>query len=109
MFIKRILWLSLLIQAGGNLFGAQLGPVYVAPDGDDRWSGRMEVRSADGTDGAKATLGNALGTLRAARQSAPASAAGTIILRGGVYPLTSPVTLVPADSGVTILAFHHEK
>ena len=80
--------------------------IYVAPDGDDAWSGRVEKR--DGTIGPKATVAAALQAARSVRQTQPAVPVD-IQLRGGRYQLDDAVTITPADSNLTVSAYQNER
>ncbi len=82
--------------------GAQASPLtlYVAPNGNDQWSGHRARPKAGGTDGPLATLSAALQAAREARRP-EGSGAVTIFLREGTYHLEAPLTLTPADSGVS--------
>jgi hypothetical protein len=83
--------------------------LYVAPDGNDAWTGRFEKRT--GNDGPFATLPAAL---RAARGLLP-NGGVAIQLRGGTYALGAPVQLTPEESGrnpeqpLSIIAYPGEK
>ena len=81
--------------------------IYVAPDGNDGWSGRVEKR--DGTNGPKATVGAALEAARAARRQEGDAKPVEILLRGGRHQLTNAITITPADSNVTIAAYRDER
>lgn len=71
--------------------------LYVSPDGNDAWSGRLPDPSADGRDGPLATPARARDLLR----ELPKSEAGArrVLLRGGVYRLSEPLVFGPEDSG----------
>jgi parallel beta-helix repeat protein len=115
---SRVWWGFLLLSAlmmgkgrpgagaiGENAAGAQALPsgvtLYVAPQGDDRWSGRQAQPTSDGRDGPVASLHRALQIARQLRQAASPKTPlpVTIVLRGGTYFLTEPVLLTPQDSG----------
>lgn len=73
---------------------APLTTLVVAPDGDDANPGTVDLPMA---------------TLRAATSRLAATAGGeatqrTVILRGGVYEMTTPLQLTAAHSGITITA-----
>src|SRR5204863_9840041 len=73
---------------------------YVATNGNDAWSGRLEKPALDGKDGPLAALPAALEKTRAARQnSAKTPDRISILLRGGTYSVAQPVVLAPEDSG----------
>lgn len=94
---------------------AEPAKIYVAPDGNDGWSGALPAPSSNKQDGPKATLGAALASARSVRQNNRANDGVTILLRGGFYPLAEPVQIGPDDSGadaehpLTIRAYPGEK
>src|SRR5437879_4715712 len=101
------------------LFSAPLSAksltLYVATNGNDRWSGRLEKPARDGKDGPLASLPAALEKTRAARQDSGKSPDRvTILMRGGTYSVVGPVVLTPEDSGsdadhpLTIAAYPNE-
>jgi len=80
------------------------GPVatfYVAPDGNDVWSGKVAAPNADKTDGPFATLARARDAVRELkrRQGGTITEPASVILRGGTYFLGEPLVLSPEDSG----------
>lgn len=72
--------------------------LFVATDGDDRWSGTAPAVTADGADGPLATLARARDALRGLRAQGEAAPV-TVLVRGGTYRLTEPLVLTPEDSG----------
>ncbi len=76
---------------------------YVAPGGDDNWSGRLPTPNQSKTDGPLATLPAALEQSRQARGGA-ASPAPRIVLRSGIYGLDRPLVFLPVDSGLLVAA-----
>ncbi|MDD5708458.1 MAG: right-handed parallel beta-helix repeat-containing protein, partial [Kiritimatiellae bacterium] len=69
---------------------------YVAPDGDDHWSGKCARPNADRTDGPFATPARARDAVRVlTERSVPV----TVLLRGGTYFLDKPLRFTPVDSG----------
>ncbi|BDI32421.1 hypothetical protein CCAX7_44720 [Capsulimonas corticalis] len=89
--------------------------LYVSPHGNDAWTGRLAEPNKGATDGPLGTIESARNHLRLLRkQGALAGKAATVQVRGGVYFLTSPLTLTPEDSGtrdapVVFEAFPGEK
>lgn len=73
--------------------------LYVAPDGNDGWSGSLPVPNADGTDGPLATLARARDRVRELKAAGPLPGPAQVLLRGGVYRLSQTVTFTPQDSG----------
>ena len=73
---------------------------YVAPDGDDAWSGTSADRDGRGGDGPFATLGRARTAVRDLKQAGPLPDGGvTVSIGGGIYELTETFALGPEDSG----------
>ena len=97
--------------------------LYIAPDGNDQWSGGRAGANASKTDGPLATLAGARDLLRAmragiggvyqatrTRQLPALHGPVTVHLRGGVYPITTFVVFGPGDSWpVTFKAYKNEK
>lgn len=72
--------------------------LFVAPNGNDAWSGTQAEPASNGNDGPLATLLAARDRLRKAR-AAGDSGPHTVTVRGGIYELQSPVLLEEQDSG----------
>jgi hypothetical protein len=81
--------------------------LYVAPGGNDGWSGALRSVNRSKTDGPLATLEGALEKSRAARRQTP-GAQVRVLLRGGVYSLERPLVLAPEDSDLAVEAFRQE-
>lgn len=77
---------------GGRVF-------YVAPHGNDAWSGLVAEPNAARTDGPWATLPRARDAVREARAKLGPQEPLSVTLRGGRYPLAKPLVLGPEDSG----------
>jgi hypothetical protein len=104
--------LALLLLSIPQTSSASAGPTfYVAPGGNDAWSGSRLSPNAARSDGPFATVPRALQAARASKSNATAgrTASATILLRGGVYFLSEPIVLTPADSGLTLSAYKTEK
>jgi hypothetical protein len=89
---------------------------YVAPNGNDHWSGRLPRPTASRSDGPLATPRAALAAARAARATIGGGPATiSIFLRGGTYELAEPLRLTVEDSGfdaqhpLIIAAYRNEK
>ena len=79
---------------------ASTGDLYVAPDGNDAWSGRLAAANAGKTDGPLATLERARLVVRDLKAQQPQRQTPIVVLvRGGTYRMTQPVVFEPADSG----------
>lgn len=72
---------------------------YVSPAGDDRWSGRLPEPNAEGNDGPFATIAHAQKAARRLKRKGELTHPVRIVLRGGTYALTQPLTLTPGDAG----------
>ncbi|MBM3999667.1 MAG: right-handed parallel beta-helix repeat-containing protein [Planctomycetes bacterium] len=74
---------------------------FVAPDGNDAWSGRLAEPNAERTDGPFATIVKARNAIRAGRATRAGRDARpiTVLVRGGVYRLDRPIEFAPEDSG----------
>ena len=87
--------------------------LYVAVNGDDRWSGALDSPNAAKTDGPFATLGRARDAARALRAAKGPTGPLEILVREGTYFLSEPFVLGPEDSGtaeapLTITAYPRE-
>ncbi len=71
---------------------------FVAPSGNDAWSGTKPTATADGSDGPFATLQKARDTVRQARKSGDKTQP-TITVRAGTYTVVEPLKLEAQDSG----------
>lgn len=81
---------------------------YVAPNGNDAWSGQLPAPNANGTDGPFATLAKARDVIR------PLPGARTVHLRAGLYELPQGLKFGAEDSGrdyapVVWQAYENEK
>ena len=94
---KLVLTIALAALFGHNV---QSVTVYVAPDGNDGWTGTDE--KADGRkEGPVATLVGARDAVRRLRiSSEKADMPVTVVFADGVYSITRPVIFTPEDSGV---------
>jgi len=88
---------------------SQAPVLYVSPDGNDKWSGRLSAPQSGGRDGPLATLPAAVEAARAGRAAAGPGAHPTIFLRRGTYELSAPLVLTPEDSGLTLAAYRNEQ
>ncbi len=91
--------LLLALAAAGASFASELR-LFVAPNGDDAWSGKLREPNAAKTDGPFATLERARAAIRALKRAGGLPAGGvTVWVRGGVYELKKPFELGAQDSG----------
>ena len=75
--------------------------LYLSPDGNDNWSGRLAEPDPEGNDGPLATLEWAREMVRRMRESGDARGPITVWVRGGRYHLGQPVWFNGRDSGPT--------
>ena len=74
--------------------------LYVRPNGNDAWSGRLAQAEAGGTDGPVATLTGARDALRRMRLHGVTLAAPVrVLFADGTYPIAPTVVFTPEDSG----------
>jgi len=74
---------------------------FVAPNGNDAWSGKLAAPNRKKADGPFATVARAQAAVREKRQHGAATGA-TVLIRGGFYSLASPLTFSAEDSGTTV-------
>jgi parallel beta-helix repeat protein len=103
--IERIV-IALLLGALAARASAKPQTLYVAPNGDDRWSGAQPEANEQRTDGPLRSLSAALQQSRQARRHGAGEV--QILLRGGAYTMGGPLVLTAEDSGLVIAAFRHE-
>lgn len=72
---------------------------YVAPNGDDGWSGKLAAPNAERTDGPFATIARAREAIRAMSAEERVAHPITVWIRGGSYYLEEPLVFGPEDSG----------
>jgi hypothetical protein len=83
---------------------------YLSPNGQDTWSGCLPEPNPQGTDGPFATLERARDAVRALKEAGRLNQAVTVWIRGGRYPMRSPVVFEPQDSApVTYAAYPEEQ
>lgn len=87
------------------------GVFFVAPNGNDQWSGLRPAPRRNGNDGPFATVSHALAAAREWHQgqSAKGSHAPSLFLRGGTYYLNQPLIFQPQDSGLVVAAYDDEQ
>ena len=73
--------------------------LYVAPDGNDAWSGRAPKANAAKTDGPLASVIAARDAIRKLREKGEATDAVNVVIGQGTYRMAEPLVLGPADSG----------
>lgn len=101
--MREFYWsVACLLLSGASVWAADEPPAqtnfYVAPDGNDAWTGRRPDVSADRSDGPLATWSRAQQVVRDYRKSHPDMAI-CVLGRGGMYRLDKPLVFKPEDSG----------
>ncbi len=88
-----------IMTLGMRSWAAPVGTqLYVASNGNDRWSGHLAAPNASRTDGPFATPQRAQQEVHALRKGGDREHL-TVSLRGGTYYLKTPLILTPDDSG----------
>jgi len=73
--------------------------LFVAVDGNDRWTGRLPAPNRGGTNGPFATVRAAQRAVRKLKAGHPLRRPVKVYLRGGRHELKAPLVLTPQDSG----------
>ena len=79
--------------------GVQAVTLYVAPDGNDQWSGRLARPNRERTDGPLASLQGARDAVRRLKAQGPLTEPVRVLVAEGTYSLSEPVVFTPEDSG----------
>ncbi|MBI1925451.1 right-handed parallel beta-helix repeat-containing protein [Candidatus Poribacteria bacterium] len=102
MIVSNFISLLGIMTLSATPEGAQDTVVlYVSPDGNDDWSGRLPQANNSRTDGPFATLQHARDAIRTLKDSQGDSLKRPInvFFRGGTYFLNEPIVFGPEDSG----------
>lgn len=81
--------------------------LYVAPDGNDTWSGQLAQASNNG-DGPLASLSGAHDALRRLKLQEAFSGPVVVSIADGEYAVTEPLILSPEDGGTAIAPISYE-
>jgi len=74
--------------------------LYVAPNGDDAWSGRLAAPDKNKTNGPFASITRARDAIRKIKkEESGLKKPITVMVREGTYFLSEPITFTPEDSG----------
>jgi parallel beta-helix repeat protein len=104
---RGLFWALLAVGFWGDVSLAGPLTLYVAPDGNDDWSGGRPSVNRSKSDGPLATLRRAVEKSREAHRQTP-EAKLRVELRGGVYELDQPLVLTPDDSRLAVAAYDRE-
>ena len=101
-FLVRLLSVSLLVLSPSFTSLAQTKDalsLYVSPDGNDAWSGKLAKPNANKTDGPLASLAGARDAVRKFKAQGAAAKPMCVQFADGVYQLAAPVDFTSEDSG----------
>ena len=73
--------------------------IYLAPDGDDGWSGSLARPNAGRSDGPLASLRGARDRVRALKAGGPPTEPVRVVVADGTFALHEPVVFEPRDGG----------
>ncbi|MCE5240351.1 right-handed parallel beta-helix repeat-containing protein [bacterium] len=73
--------------------------LYVSPDGNDAWSGKLQTANRQKTDGPVASLTGARDAVRRLKVQGPLTEPVTVRISPGAYVMAEPLVLEPQDSG----------
>ncbi len=100
---RRLALLSVLALAALSAGAVRAGTAadfYLAPDGNDAWSGRRDWPDAARSDGPVASFARAQQLVRRLQAEEPRRQRPIVVaLRGGTYWLDRPIVFDPTDSG----------
>jgi len=88
-----VLIVSIWVQACGAV------TLYVAPNGNDAWSGRIARPNPAKTDGPLASIAGTRDAVRKLKVQTASDETMRVIIADGEYTLTEPVVFKPEDSG----------
>ncbi|MBI3737021.1 right-handed parallel beta-helix repeat-containing protein, partial [Candidatus Sumerlaeota bacterium] len=80
------------------VWSARAETLYVAPGGNDAWTGKITKPNTEANDGPLASLAGARDKIRELRKAGSKDAM-TVFVREGTYVLSEPFILEPQDSG----------
>ncbi|HXE51632.1 MAG TPA: right-handed parallel beta-helix repeat-containing protein [Tepidisphaeraceae bacterium] len=95
MLRSAFLTTVLMLWSAAGVLRAQALKIYVSPDGNDHWTGRLDKPNLARTDGPVASLGRARDLLRASKPQHGAE----VLIAGGKYFLNDGVEFKKEDSG----------
>ena len=95
----RFYFLALVVLSVFTVQCARAVTLHVSPQGNDRWSGRLDEPNRQRTDGPLASLTGARDAIRRLKSKGPLKAPVQVIVAAGTYTLTGPFVLTPQDSG----------
>lgn len=111
LVLAAVLAFAGTLSAGGEEPEADF---YVAPGGNDAWTGRLAAANAERSDGPLASLAGARDAVRRLKARGPIDRPIRVLVRGGEYRIGEPVVFRGEDSGreaapITYAAYPGEK
>jgi hypothetical protein len=94
--LLTLAWRQTLVHAEN----ARPVELYVATNGNDKWSGKLATPIKSRTDGPFATVQRARDQLRTLKEKNALPGGARVLVRGGVYALKETLQFRPQDSGV---------
>ena len=91
-----------------SVAGSATLKLYVAPGGNDTWSGRLEAPNTPRTDGPLATLAAARDAVRRMKADGGLAMPVQVLVREGVHHITEPLVFRPEDSGTKACPISYE-
>jgi hypothetical protein len=82
-----------------SIFPAFASNLYVNPNGNNAWSGKMPHPNASRTDGPLKSIDGAQRVIRMMKVHGPLSDSVHVFIASGTYTLEKPITFGPEDSG----------
>ncbi len=73
--------------------------LFVSPDGNNSWSGKLEGPAEDRSDGPLASMTGARDRIRSLHAAGIPPCPIRVVFAGGTYQLTAPLLFLPEDSG----------
>ena len=108
--IGTALAIACLLAVASVAAAAPTADLFVAPNGSDAWSGKLDKPNAAKTDGPFATLARAQAAARELHRRDPQRKQPVVVLvRRGTYYLSQPLRFIPYDSNTTYEAYPGEK
>jgi hypothetical protein len=93
--LLTLAWRQTLVHAEN----ARPVELYVATNGNDKWSGKLATPIKSRTDGPFATVQRARDQLRTLKEKNALPGGARVLVRGGVYALKETLQFRPQDSG----------
>jgi hypothetical protein len=73
--------------------------IYISPEGNDEWSGRLSKANSQRTDGPAATITRARDIIRQLKAEKAIDEAIRVLIADGTYEMTKAFVLTPEDGG----------